>query len=84
MQEMWKQWLTEALLKTTIRYPSQGRFSPQINRFYINHATSIFPLHKQDITVEKSQLARLNIEKLHPPFKPMNMLFYTYTVVDFI
>ncbi|MBF7693347.1 alpha/beta hydrolase [Acinetobacter pollinis] len=66
MQEMWKQWLTEALLKTTIRYPSQGRFSPQINRFYINHATSIFPLHKQDITVEKSQLAGLNIEKITP------------------
>lgn len=79
MQEMWKQWLVEALLKTTIRYPSQRQFSPNLNRFYINHATSVFPLHHKNLTTEKKTLAHLPIEIITPSTqKNESVIFYLH------
>lgn len=73
----WKQFITESLLKTTIRTPSQYNLPPNVLRHGLEQLCKIFPT-QADVQVRPLRLGQLNAEELKPQKESTQLIFHIH------
>lgn len=74
---MLKKYITEALLKTTIRAPSHLNLSPKAVRMSLEQISRIFPLNKT-VEVRPIRLAGLKAEELKPQSSSTQLILHIH------
>lgn len=74
---MWKQYLTEAVLKTTIRAPSRFSLPPATLRVALDQMCRIFPLNKE-VAIRPIRLAGIRAEEIKPQSSSTQLIFHIH------
>ena len=77
MSPLWKQLITERILKTTIRRPSQYQLPPSSLRFALEQMCRLFPHHKE-VEIRNLRLAGLRCEEIKPQDEATQMIFHIH------
>ncbi|TCB76614.1 alpha/beta hydrolase [Acinetobacter sp. ANC 4173] len=79
----WKQFITESLLKTTIRTPSQYNLPPNMLRHSLEQLCKIFPT-QADVQVRPLRLGQFHAEELKPQQESTQLIFHIHGGVFFL
>ena len=74
---LWKQLITESILKTTIRTPSQFNLPPNSIRFALEQMCRVFPSNK-DVQVRSLRLAGLRAEEIKPQGESTQLILHIH------
>lgn len=74
---MWKQYLTEAVLKTTIRAPSRFSLPPATLRVALDQMCRIFQLNKE-AAIRPIRLAGIRAEEIKPQSSSTQLIFHIH------
>lgn len=74
---LWKQLITESILKTTIRTPSQFNLPPNSLRFALEQMCRVFPSNK-DVQVRPLRLAGLRAEEIKPQGESTQLILHIH------
>ncbi|MAK29242.1 alpha/beta hydrolase [Acinetobacter sp.] len=74
---MWKQYLTEAVLKPTIRAPSRFSLPPATLRVALNQMCRVFPLNKE-VSIRPIRLAGIRAEEIKPQSSSTQLIFHIH------
>ena len=74
---LWKQLITERILKTTIKTPSQLQLPAQALRFGMEQMSKVFPIQKQ-VSIRKIRLAGLRCEEIKPQQQSTQLIFHIH------
>lgn len=77
MHALIKQLITESVLKTTIRFPSQLDLNPKLMRLSIEQFCRVFPRHR-DTQVRSLQIAGLQAEEIRNAEEATQMIIYIH------
>ena len=72
-----KQYITEIVLKTSIKIPSRFNLSPKSLRFAIEQLTKVFP-QRQDVQIRSLKIAGLQAEEIKPQAKTTQMILHIH------
>lgn len=78
-----KQYITEIVLKTSIKMPSRFNLPPKNLRFAIEQLTKIFP-QRQDVQIRSLKIAGLQAEEIKPQAKTTQMILHIHGGVFFV
>lgn len=79
----WKQFITESILKTTVRTPSQYSLPPKTLRLGLEQLCRVFPM-QPDVQVRRLRLGQLNAEELKPQKQSTQLIFHIHGGVFFL
>ncbi|QDK99387.1 alpha/beta hydrolase [Acinetobacter tandoii] len=79
----WKQFITESILKTTVRTPSQYSLPPRTLRLGLEQLCRVFPM-QPDVQVRSLRLGQLNAEELKPQKQSTQLIFHIHGGVFFL
>jgi len=79
----WKQFITESILKTTVRTPSQYSLPPKTLRLGLEQLCRVFPM-QPDVQVRSLRLGQLNAEELKPQKQSTQLIFHIHGGVFFL
>ena len=79
----WKQFITESILKTTVRTPSQYSLPPKTLRLGLEQLCRVFPM-QPDAQVRSLRLGQLNAEELKPQKQSTQLIFHIHGGVFFL
>ncbi|MCJ8160875.1 alpha/beta hydrolase [Acinetobacter zhairhuonensis] len=79
----WKQFITESLLKTAVRTPSQYSLPPKTLRLGLEQLCRVFPM-QPDVQVRSLRLGQLNAEELKPQQQSTQLIFHIHGGVFFL
>ena len=79
----WKQFITESILKTTVRTPSQYSIPPKTLRLGLEQLCRVFPM-QPDVQVRSLRLGQLNAEELKPQKQSTQLIFHIHGGVFFL
>ncbi|WP_265734877.1 alpha/beta hydrolase [Acinetobacter tandoii] len=79
----WKQFITESILKTTVRTPSQYSLPPKTLRLGLEQLCRVFPM-QSDVQVRSLRLGQLNAEELKPQKQSTQLIFHIHGGVFFL
>ena len=74
---MWKQYITEAFLKTVIRTPSQFSLPPSTTRTALDQLCRIFPVNKE-VHIRPIRLAGIKAEEIKPQSSSTQLIFHIH------
>ncbi|WP_425918955.1 alpha/beta hydrolase [Acinetobacter sp. TSRC1-2] len=74
---LWKQLITESILKTAIRKPSQFNLPPNSIRFALEQMCRVFPSNK-DVQVRSLRLAGLRAEEIKPQGESTQLILHIH------
>ena len=74
---VWKQLITESILKTTIRKPSQFNLPPNSMRFALEQMCRAFPSNK-DVEIRPLRLAGLHAEEIKPQSESTQLILHIH------
>lgn len=74
---LWKQLITESILKTTIRKPSQFNFPPNSIRFVLEQMCRAFPSSKE-VQIKPLRLAGLRAEEIKPQSESSQLILHIH------
>lgn len=74
---LWKQLITERILKTTIKTPSQLQLPPEALRFALEQMCKVFPDKKQ-VNIRKIRLAGLRCEEIKPQQQSTQLILHIH------
>ena len=74
---LWKQIITERVLKTTVRMPSQFSLPPHIVRFAIEKLCWAFPQNK-DVKIRPLKIAGTKAEEIKPQDEATQLIFHIH------
>ena len=74
---MWKQYLTEAFLKTAIRTPSQFNLPPTTIRLALDQLCRVFPVNKE-VRIRPIRLAGIKAEEIKPQSSSTQLIFHIH------
>lgn len=74
---MWKQYITEAFLKTAIRTPSQFSLPPSTTRKILDQLCRIFPVNKE-VQIRPIRLAGIKAEEIKPQSSSTQLIFHIH------
>ena len=74
---LWKQLITEGMLKTAIRTPSQFNLPPNSIRFALEQMCRVFPSNK-DVVVRPLRLAGLAAEEIKPKSEATQLILHIH------
>ncbi len=74
---MWKQYITEAILKAAIRTPSQFTLPPTTLRIALEQMCRVFPVNKE-VQIRPIRLAGLNAEEIKPQSSSTQLIFHIH------
>lgn len=72
-----KQYFTEAILKSCIRWPSQKHWSPQFLRLSLEQISKIFPIAPH-INIRSLNIANMPVEEIRPQDKSTQLIFHIH------
>ena len=79
----WKQFITESILKTTVRTPSQYSLPPKTLRLGLEQLCRVLPM-QPDVQVRSLRLGQLNAEELKPQKQSTQLIFHIHGGVFFL
>lgn len=79
----WKQFITESILKTTVRTPSQYSLPPRTLRLGLEQLCRVFPM-QPDVQVRSLRLGQLNAEELKPQKQSTQLIFHIHGGIFFL
>lgn len=79
---LFKQLLTERVLKTTIRAPSQLNLPPNSVRFALKQMSRVFPQHP-DINIRKMTISGIKVEEIKAQEQATQLILYIHGGVFF-
>lgn len=79
----WKQFITENILKSTIRTPSQYNLPPKTLRIALEQLCRVFPT-QPDVQIRSLRLGQLNAEELKPQQQSTQLIFHIHGGVFFL
>ncbi len=74
---MWKQYITEAFLKTVIRTPSQFSLPPSTTRTALDQLCRFFPVNKE-VHIRPIRLAGIKAEEIKPQSSSTQLIFHIH------
>jgi len=74
---LWKQLITESILKTAIRKPSQFNLPPNSIRFALEQMCRVFPSNK-DVEIRSLRLAGLRAEEIKPQGESTQLILHIH------
>lgn len=74
---LWKQLITESILKTAIRKPSQFNLPPNSIRFALEQMCRVFPSNK-DVEIRSIRLAGLRAEEIKPQGESTQLILHIH------
>ena len=74
---LWKQLITESILKTTIRKPSQFNLPPNSIRFALEQMSRAFPSNKE-VEIRPLRLAGLRAEEIKPQSESSQLILHIH------
>lgn len=80
---LWKQLITERILKTAIRKPSQFNLPPHSIRFALEQMCKVFPVN-QEVKIRSLRLAGLNAEEIRPNNEATQLILHLHGGAFFI
>ena len=72
-----KQYITEAILKTSFKKPSQLNIPPTTSRFFLEQLTRVFPQRK-DVQLRTLKLAGIQAEEIKPQVQSTQLIFHIH------
>ena len=83
MNPVLQQYITEIVLKTSIKIPSRFNLSPKSLRFATEQLTKVFP-QRQDVQIRSLKIAGLQAEEIKPQAKTTQMILHIHGGAFFV